>query len=139
MKKNYLITTGGSGGHVIPALIIYDHLEKESNIIISTDKRGLNYFDKENYKFLVIDTPKISNIFLLPLNFFIILFLTFKSFFLLKNEKIEKVISTGGYMSLPLIFAARLLKLNIYLVEPNLVLGRANKFFLNFSKKIFCY
>ena len=42
-------------------------------------------------------------------------------------------------MSIPLILAAKLLKLNIYLIEPNQVLGRANKFFLNSCKKIFCY
>ena len=40
-------------------------------------------------------------------------------------------------MSLPVILAARLLKLEIYLIEPNQVLGRANKFFLNFVKKFF--
>ena len=50
MKKNYLITTGGSGGHVIPATILYDHLSKEANLIISTDKRGLKYLDKDSYK-----------------------------------------------------------------------------------------
>ena len=42
-------------------------------------------------------------------------------------------------MSLPLILAAKLLKINIYLLEPNQVLGRANKFFLSSCKKIFCY
>ena len=26
MKKKFLISTGGSGGHVIPAIILYDHL-----------------------------------------------------------------------------------------------------------------
>jgi UDP-N-acetylglucosamine--N-acetylmuramyl-(pentapeptide) pyrophosphoryl-undecaprenol N-acetylglucosamine transferase len=57
----------------------------------------------------------------------------------LKKEKIEKVISIGGYMSLPIIIAAKILKLSIILFEPNMVLGRGNKFFLNFSKKIFCY
>ena len=41
MKKNFLISTGGSGGHVIPATILYDHLSKENNILISIDKRGL--------------------------------------------------------------------------------------------------
>ena len=35
MNKNFLITTGGSGGHVIPATIIYDHLANKSNIISS--------------------------------------------------------------------------------------------------------
>ena len=139
MKKNFLITTGGSGGHVVPATILYDHLSKIANIIITTDKRGLKYLDKEFYKFKIIDTPRLNNIFLLPLNLFIILILTSRSFFLLKNNKIEKIFSTGGYMSLPIILSARLLKINIYLIEPNQVLGRANRYFLNYCKKIFCY
>ena len=139
MNKNFLITTGGSGGHVIPATIIYDHLANKSNMIISTDKRGLNYLNKKNYKFEIINTPKLSNIFLLPFNSLIILFLTLKSIFLLKKQKIVKVFSTGGYMSLPIILAARLLGLKIFLIEPNQVLGRANRFFLNFCQKIFCY
>tara|TARA_B100000989_G_scaffold103118_1_gene75488 strand:- start:1166 stop:2227 length:1062 start_codon:yes stop_codon:yes gene_type:complete len=139
VKKNFLITTGGSGGHVVPATILYDHLSKIANIIITTDKRGLKYLDKEFYKFKIIDTPRLNNIFLLPLNLVIILILTSRSFFLLKNNKIEKIFSTGGYMSLPIILSARLLKINIYLIEPNQVLGRANRYFLNYCKKIFCY
>ena len=42
-------------------------------------------------------------------------------------------------MSLPLILAGKFLNLKIYLLEPNLVLGKANKFFLSSCKKIFCY
>ena len=139
MKKNILITTGGSGGHVIPAMILCDHLSKDSKVTISTDKRGLRYLDKDNYNYSIIDTPKLNNIFFLPFGLILISFLTFKSFFLLKNRKIDKLIATGGYMSLPLIVAARLLSLKIYLLEPNLVLGRANKYFLNYCRKIFCY
>ena len=33
MNKNYLISTGGSGGHVIPGTILYEHLIKEANVI----------------------------------------------------------------------------------------------------------
>ena len=139
MKKNFLISTGGSGGHVIPATILYEHLSKNNNAIISTDKRGLKFLDKDIYDFEIIDTPKLNNIFFFPLNFFVIIYLIFKSFFLLKNKKIDKIFSTGGYMSLPVIFAGRLLNLSIFLVEPNLVLGRSNKYFLNSCKKIFCY
>ena len=82
MKKNFLITTGGSGGHVIPATILYEHLCNEANVIISTDKRGSRYLDKDKYEFKVIDTPKLNNKFFLPINLIVILFLTFKSFFL---------------------------------------------------------
>ena len=139
MKKIFLISTGGSGGHVLPATILYNHLSEQADLIISTDKRGLKYLDKDIYKYEIIDTPKLNNIFFLPFNLFKILLLIFKSFFLLKKKKIKKLISTGGYMSLPLIIAAKFLRLNIYLVEPNHVLGRANRLFLNSCKKIFCY
>ena len=60
MKDNYLISTGGSGGHVIPATILYEHLVKKANIIISIDKRGLRYLDQDIYKFEIIDTPKLK-------------------------------------------------------------------------------
>jgi len=75
MNKNYLISTGGSGGHVIPATILYEHLIKERNVIISCDKRGLKYLEK-NYEYKIIDTPKLNNILFLPINFnnFLIIF-----------------------------------------------------------------
>ena len=139
MKKKLLITTGGSGGHVIPAIILYEHLSKKNDIIISTDIRGLKFLDKNNYQIEIVNTPKLNNFLFLPLNLFLIIFLTVKSLLLLRREKIEKIFSIGGYMSIPLILAAKLLKLDIYLIEPNQVLGRANKFFLNYCKKIFCY
>ena len=139
MKKNFLITTGGSGGHVVPATIFYDHLVKVANLTVSTDSRGLKYLDKKNYNFKIIDTPKLNKIYLLPINLIKISLLTFRSYHFLKNEKIKKIFSTGGYMSLPIILAARLLKLEIYLIEPNQTIGRANKFFLSSCKKIFCY
>ena len=63
MKKNFLISTGGSGGHVVPATILYEHLSKKTNVIITTDKRGLKYLDKTSYQFEVVDTPKLNNIF----------------------------------------------------------------------------
>ena len=139
MKKSFLITTGGSGGHVIPALILYEHLSKEANVIITTDKRGLKYLDDEFYKCKIINTPRLNNILLLPFNMIKIIILTLKSLFLLKNKKVEKIFSTGGYMSLPLILAGKILKLEIFLLEPNQVLGRSNKYFLSSCKKIFCY
>ena len=57
----------------------------------------------------------------------------------LKKFNIDKIISTGGYMSLPLCIGGKLLGLKIYLFEPNLTLGRSNKFFLGLSEKIICY
>ena len=45
--KNILISTGGSGGHVVPATIIYEHLKDKFNISMTSDDRGINFLDKE--------------------------------------------------------------------------------------------
>ena len=138
MTKKILISTGGSGGHVIPAITIYNHLKNTHETLISTDVRGLSYLDK-NYNTVVINTPKLNNYLLLPFSFIKILFLTIKSILIIKKNNISILISTGGYMSLPICLAAKLWGIKIFLIEPNMVLGRANKFFLNFSKKLICY
>jgi len=139
MKKKILISTGGSGGHVLPALTIYDHLKNEYDILISSDQRGLKYFETEKHKPIIIDTPKFKISILFPFIIFKLLFLIIKSLIILKKEKISILISTGGYMSLPLCLASKILGIKIYLIEPNMVLGRANKFFLKFSEIIISY
>ena len=139
MKKKILISTGGSGGHVIPALTIHDHLKNDYDVMISTDLRGYKYLDNDNNKTFLIDTPRLDRLILIPFSILVVFFLTLKSIFLFKREKINILISTGGYMSLPLCLAAKILKIKIFLLEPNMIIGRANKLFLNFCEKIICY
>ena len=139
MKKKILISTGGSGGHVIPAKVLIDHLNYNFEVIISTDKRGEKYLKDVANKKIKIYTPKLNNLYLLPLNLIKIFYLTVKSLFVLKKNQIDMLVSTGGYMSLPLCLAAKILSIKIFLLEPNMILGRANNFFLQFSEKIFCY
>jgi len=137
--KKILITTGGTGGHVIPAEIIGEHLQDIYDISYTTDVRGYKYLKLENQKIHIIDSPQLNLNLLFPLKLLKVLYLILKSIFYLKKEKIDKIISTGGYMSLPVCISAKILGIEIFLFEPNLTLGRANKFFLNFSKKILCY
>ena len=138
--KKILISTGGSGGHVIPAISFYEHFIGKFEVFLSTDKRGSRFIDKKIYKYEVIDVPNIfSNIFYLPLNL-IKFFVSFiKSFFYLKKNKIDILLSTGGYMSIPLCLTAKILNIKLFLFEPNMVIGRSNKFILKFSHKIICY
>ena len=135
MKKNILISTGGSGGHVVPATIICDHLKDKFNIFITSDNRGIQFLDRDKYNIEIINVPKISkNIFILPFQFFSLLFLIFKSYLFLRKKNIEILISTGGYMSLPLCISSLILGIDIYLFEPNMVLGKSNRIFLKYSK-----
>ena len=41
--RNILISTGGSGGHVVPATILYDHLKNDFNVLITSDDRGIKF------------------------------------------------------------------------------------------------
>jgi len=138
--KNILISTGGSGGHVVPATVFCEHLQDRFNISMTSDDRGVQFLDKSKYNVKIINVPRISkNIFLLPFQMLSLLHLIFKSLFLLKRKKIEILISTGGYMSLPLCIASRILNLKLFLFEPNMIIGRSNKLFINSCDKIFCY
>ena len=47
--KNILISTGGSGGHVVPATIFYEHLQGEFNMFMTSDDRGIKFLDKDKY------------------------------------------------------------------------------------------
>ena len=138
--KRIIISTGGTGGHVIPAQVLYDYLSDKNDVIITSDNRGISYLNKNKYKIKKIDVPKISKNILDFIPFLILFTLSIlKSLFFLRKKKIKILISPGGYMSIPICLAARILKIKILLLEPNLVLGRANQFLLNYCNKIFTY
>ena len=56
--KKILISTGGSGGHVVPALNLYNHLKHEFNVSLYTDVRGVKYIPKE-FKKTIFEVKKI--------------------------------------------------------------------------------
>ena len=138
--KKILISTGGSGGHVIPATIIFDHLKKEFDVKIVSDLRGSEFIDKKKYCFTLIDVPKPQRS-LLKIPLFLINLLTsiIRSILFLNKEKFNIVISTGGYMSFPICLVSLFFKTEIILFEPNQVLGRFNRIMIKYSKKIICY
>ena len=140
MTQRVLISTGGSGGHVVPATILYEHLKDRFHVSMSTDYRGLKFLDKDKYNLEIFNiTPISKNIFLLPFQFFLMIYFFIKSIFFLRKRKINILISTGGYMSLPLCLASKILNIKLFLFEPNMVLGRSNKLFIQSCEKIFCY
>ena len=88
MKKKILISTGGSGGHVIPATIFYEQLKNEFDVFLITDKRGCRFLNSEKYKFTVINSPNLTaHLFLLPFNLFGLFFSIIKSLIFLKKKR----------------------------------------------------
>jgi len=140
MNKKILISTGGSGGHVIPATIIYKHLEGSFEVSMTSDFRGIKFLNKDEYNLKIFNVRPISkNLLIMPFDFLLMIILIFKSISFLRKNKINILISTGGYMSLPLCMGAKILNIKLLLFEPNMVLGRSNKLFISYCQKIFCY
>jgi len=115
MTQRVLISTGGSGGHVVPATILYEHLKGRFQVSLSTDYRGLKFLDKNKYNLEIFNITQISkNIFLLPFQFFLMIYLVIKSIFFLKKKKINILISTGWYMFLPFCLTLKNLDIKIF-------------------------
>ena len=66
-----------------------------------------------------------------------IFYSTLKSITILRKEKADLIIGFGGYVSFPTSFASKFFNLPLVIYEPNIVIGRANKYLLSFAKKIF--
>tara|TARA_B100000989_G_scaffold297841_1_gene284946 strand:- start:456 stop:1532 length:1077 start_codon:yes stop_codon:yes gene_type:complete len=138
--KKILIVTGGSGGHVVPSISLFEHLKNNFLVKIVTDQRGSKFINKKNYEYDLIDVPNLfTKLYMLPINIIKYLFNIFKSISFLKKNNIDILISTGGYMTLPFCLASYILRKKIFLFEPNSFLGRSNRIALKFSNKIICY
>ena len=138
--KNVLIVTGGSGGHVVPSISFFEHLKNKFSVNLVSDFRGSKFINSKKYKYELIDVPNLFlKTYLLPINIFKYFLNIFQSISFIKKNKINIIISTGGYMTFPFCLAAFVLKKKIILFEPNSVLGRSNRFALKFSTKIICY
>jgi UDP-N-acetylglucosamine--N-acetylmuramyl-(pentapeptide) pyrophosphoryl-undecaprenol N-acetylglucosamine transferase len=140
MKKKILISAGGSGGHVIPAMAFYDHLKENFDVFLVLDKRGSSFINEKKYEYKIFQSPRLTLNFLkLPITLINLIISVIRSFFFLRKNKVDILLGTGGYMSVPICLAAKILNIKIYLFEPNMVIGRANKFLVKFCTKLFCY
>lgn len=137
LNKNIIIVTGGTGGHIFPAITVGEYLSKKLfNVNFITDTRGLNNINLARLKPKVIyvkgfagktHIQKLTSIILM-------LIASLKVLFFLKNKKIDLILGFGSYVQVPVILAAKILNINIILHEGNLVLGNANKYFWRFAK-----
>ena len=59
MMQRILISTGGSGGHVVPATILYEHLKDQFHVSISTDYRGMKFIDQNKYNSEILNITTI--------------------------------------------------------------------------------
>ena len=62
IKKKYLILTGGTGGHVIPAVNFGNFIiSKGHNCCLIVDERGKKYIDSFNGQIVIISSSHLSH------------------------------------------------------------------------------
>ena len=136
------IATGGTGGHVFPALSVAEELAKRGHkITISTDGRVLKMVKDGKPKSARVAfvwasgvgaKSKIKQMFALSKIGLsaIALSLRFMMF------RPDRVVAFGGYASVPAVFAAHLWRIPTFLHEQNAAIGRANKFTMRWVKTL---
>ncbi|WP_417336243.1 UDP-N-acetylglucosamine--N-acetylmuramyl-(pentapeptide) pyrophosphoryl-undecaprenol N-acetylglucosamine transferase [Halobacteriovorax marinus] len=142
--KNIVFTGGGSGGHVMPAITLIKELILREDYTIHYIG-GRNSIEKNlvaDYDVIYkpIFTGKLRRYFSIEnfIDIFKIFLGMIQSFFiLLKLPKKTLVFSTGGFVSVPVVVAAKITGKKIYIHEQTSRVGLANKICSKFADKVF--
>lgn len=130
----YIISAGGTGGHIYPALAIIDEIKKNDKdakfIYIGTHNRmEKDLVPKRNIPYEALEIYGLSKT---------QMFRNIKNIFLLKKAykkclkiyqefKPDFVIGVGGYVTYPVIKAAKKLNIKTLIHEQNSIPGKTNK------------
>ncbi len=129
-----IISAGGTGGHIYPALAIiqkFQELDKNTEVLyIGTHNRMENKIVPEhNIPFVPIKIYGFSkNIIKDFKNCAYVIKAYYKCIDIMKDFKPDVVIGVGGYVTLPVIMAAKKLKIKTFIHEQNSIPGKTNKF-----------
>lgn len=138
INKTIVLSSGGTGGHVFPAMSLAEALEKRGyRIIMITDQRGKVFQDCHNIADVVIyPISKGTGRFGIASKIYSLLRATIKSWFYLRRLKPLAVVGFGGYPSAPAVLSAQFLGLPTLIHEQNAVMGRTNRFIAKKSDRI---
>jgi len=145
MKKNnnILICTGGTGGHVIPAVNFGNYLMlKGYRCSLMLDKRGIKYANNFKGNIISIQSSHLSgNLYFKIKSTFTIFIGLIQSIYYIVKIIPRHCISFGSYASFAPLFVSVFFKLikkiDIHIHEQNSVMGKVNLFFLPYSKNVF--
>jgi UDP-N-acetylglucosamine--N-acetylmuramyl-(pentapeptide) pyrophosphoryl-undecaprenol N-acetylglucosamine transferase len=145
MKKPICCVAGKSGGHILPCLQFakITCLSTDTPLLfISTtaalDKKIVSQFPEiSDHLELSLRNVPYGAFWKLPLFALSFTCAIWKSFWYLKKHKPSSVISTGGFVAIPVCIASKLLGIPITLFELNVVPGKAVKFLTRLATKIF--
>ena len=133
-RKRIILSGGGTGGHIYPAISIANELKSRDNnseilFVGARDKMEMKIVPKYGFEILGLwisgfNRGKIFNNLLFPLK---LLVSVFQSIILIKKFKPDVVVGTGGYASGPTLYIANLFNIPTLIQEQNSYPGITNK------------
>lgn len=146
-----VVTGGGSGGHLIPALTLCEYWQAHgaSDIIYMGRGHGIEYdlAHKRNLRYYAIATGKLRRYLSIEnvKDFFRFFKGIMQSCIFLHDQKKKSLVqqkkimifSTGGFVALPVVIAGSLLNIPVFIHEQTTHVGLANRMSAFFASKIF--
>lgn len=131
MNKKIILTGGGTGGHVFPALAVYEHIKDKAAFYWLGSSTGMErtILESTDIPYLCIPAGKLRRYFSVH-NFFDLFKIVagfIKSLFWLIKIKPDLLFSKGGFVTVPPVLAARLLKIPVITHESDLDPGLATR------------
>lgn len=140
-----IVLTGGvTGGHIYPAIAIGDKFKAEipdSEIIYIASGNPLEkeIIPKAGYELFEVQSEPFhrNNIFKMAGTLSKTMKGRKEALKILRDFKPDAIVSTGSYISVPVVLAGAALKTKIYLHEQNGFPGISNKFLARYANKVF--
>ncbi len=143
MQTHFILTGGGTQGHINPHLALLEYFEEHKPhirlaYIGTADGLESRLIRTKKIPFHAIYAGKLRRNSLLKSLFTTInvIFGFFQSFIILFRTKPSVVFATGGYVSIPVAFAAFLLGIPVIIHEQTTQAGFANKVIGIFAKQV---
>ncbi|MBU0647627.1 UDP-N-acetylglucosamine--N-acetylmuramyl-(pentapeptide) pyrophosphoryl-undecaprenol N-acetylglucosamine transferase [Patescibacteria group bacterium] len=139
-KKKIVLAGGGSGGHVIPLLSIYDRIKDTYDVLFVGLAGGseMQLLDRKKIEYQTIYAGKLRRYFDLRniIDILLVPYSIIQCLYILWRYKPDLVFTKGGNVSLPVAIAAWMLGLPILAHESDSVMGLSNSIISKFAGKI---
>jgi len=143
-NKVLFIVAARSGGHLLPGLQLSKAWLRDNpsgRVFLFTSINKLDARIASDYPFVTVVRSRLGNLpgkklWRYPLFVYHLFFTLTKSLWYLWRWQPEKVISTGGYLSVPVGIAARCMRVPLELYEVNVEPGRATRFLAPWATSI---
>jgi len=135
-----IIATGGSGGHIFPALKTAQQLRGQGHeiLFVGALRFAEDHLKQAGFPFVILNVEGLNT--KSPLGIFLFFYLMIRavsrSVSLLCSFKPQAVAGFGSYSSFPVVLAARLLGIPALVHEQNVIPGRANRFSFRWARRV---